>query len=108
MKNAPQGGRRKKMGSISGQMGGIACQQITESPGFAARDRLFREIEELSISIGKLENKLAPISCNMPDEATNSMCGGASSEYFAAIFDAASRVREIKRLVDCMLDSVEL
>ena len=96
------------MGSISGQIGGIACQQITESPGFAARDRLFREIEELSISIGKLENKLAPISCNRPVDATNSMCGGASSEYFSAIFDAASRVREIKMSVDYMLDSVEL
>ena len=96
------------MGSISGQMGGIACQQITESPGFAARDRLFREIEALSISIGKLGNKLAPISCDVPAEAENSMCCGASSEYFTAIFDAASRVREIKRSVDYMLDSVEL
>ena len=96
------------MGSISGQMGGMACQKITESPGLAARDRLFREIEELSISIGKLENKLAPISCDRPVEATNYMCGGASSEYFSAIFDAASRVREIQRSVDHMLDSVEL
>ena len=96
------------MGSISGQMGGIACSQTTESPGFEARSRLFREIEELSISIGKLENRLAPISCTRPVEATDSMCGGASSEYFSAIFDAASRVREIKMSVDYMLDSVEL
>ena len=87
----------------------VATTKLVETPaGFAARDRLFSEIQNLRASIYELSAKLDPISYRAPREEKLSCGGGASSEYFQSICEAANMVADLRDTVVAMYQDVEL
>ena len=87
----------------------VATTKLAQIPaGFAAKDRLFSEIQNLRESIYELSAKLDPISYRAQREEKPACGGGASSEYFQSICAAANMVADIRDTVIAMYQDVEL
>ena len=88
----------------------MGCGSSAKAPaGFAAKERLFNEIQNLKDAVFQLSAKLDPISFREPSDGKPLRAGGsAHSEYFQSIFEAANMVEDIRDVIVAMHQEVEL
>lgn len=96
------------MGNMNAAIGCGSAALKSIPAGFAARDRLMGEIQNLKDAVHQLSAKLEPVRGGIPREEKSRGCSGASSEYFQSIYDAAAQIEEIKDHVSAICQEVEL